>query len=76
MNEPFKTSLGTLCGPLILNMMLALVNLRATNAFKGTINVNFLGSGPWLEIKSERYWRFKWPQKDLYGIYIGTLSFR
>jgi len=55
MHEPFKTSLGALYGPLILNMMPGLVNLRTMNAFKGTINVNFLGSGPWLEIKSQRY---------------------
>lgn len=55
MHEPFKTSLGALHGPLILNVMPALVNLRAINAFKGTINVNFLGSGSWLEIKSQHY---------------------
>jgi len=50
MHEPFKTGLGALYGPLILNMKPALMNLRAMNAFKGTINVNFLSSGPWLEL--------------------------
>jgi len=55
MHEPFKTSLGALYGPLILNRMLALLNLRAMNAFKDTINVIFFGSGPWLQIKSQRY---------------------
>jgi hypothetical protein len=55
MHEPFKTNFDALYVPLIFNMMPALVNLGAINAFKGTINVNFLGSESWLEIKSQRY---------------------
>jgi hypothetical protein len=54
-HEPFKTSLGALYGPLILNMVPGLVNLTAVNVFKGTINVNFLSSAPWFEIKSQHY---------------------